>query len=521
MIIKVKLSVIITLMIFLITPSAFAYTPFWDFRQWDTPQKPIYKEYMNRFVQHRITALVLMDKSSMPPFQKEQYFLADANKYGVNVWLRTNRVTPKRGIPGLPNGTLDFALNGELQMKTLEYLDQLAALSKKFPNLKGLIIGGEEIVGAHISKKELSRWDALFYEENGFHMTGKLTNDQKMQYFDWIQRKNNLWYVKIWDYLHAKYPSLDLFIYPDKAALGEDDLTEHPRPAYWDIYDLIVTKQKKYKIISESYNINDPYGAFRTAAESAYLRDATQGKVPFYIILQCHKAKWQFTAPNNLQIQSHIFASLVNGAEGIGFWASDMDSGKDIYETNKDRWESLFHLIEKGLQFSAYENIKPDLYVLRPYYTKYLEDLQGESSMEIFSQLYMYGFSPGFILDEQARRNMLPADSKVIYIPSSYRNELPESFQNLKTRGYEVFRNDTFDHFKERYNVLISPAIKYSSSISKERINMLLSPKAILLHNPYKKKVTLDINFMEKNLKITLFPESLIILDSLTMYNFL
>ena len=249
MIIKSKLSVIITLMIFIIIPSAFAYTPFWDFRQWDTPQKPIYKEYMNRFVQHKITALVLMNKSSMPPFQKEQYFLADANKYGVNVWLRTNRVTPKRGVPGLPNGTLDFALNSDLQIKTLGYLDQLAALSKKFPNLKGLIIGGEEIVGAHISKKELSRWDALFYQENGFHITGILTNQQKLQYFDWIQRKNNLWYVKIWDYLHAKYPSLDLFIYPDKAALGEDDLTEHPRPAYWDIYDLIVIKQKKYKIM--------------------------------------------------------------------------------------------------------------------------------------------------------------------------------------------------------------------------------------------------------------------------------
>jgi hypothetical protein len=508
-------------LIFHISPSAFAYTPFWDFRQWDTPQKPIYKEYMSKFAQHGITALVLMDRDSIPPFKKEQYFLADANRYGVNIWLRTNRVTPKRGIPGLPNGTLDFALNGELQMKTLEYLDQLAALSKKFPDLKGLIIGGEEIVGAHISKKELSRWDSIFYQENGFHMTGKLTNEQKMQYFDWIQKKNNIWYAKIWDYLHTKYPSLDLFIYPDKAALGEEDLTEHPRPAYWDLFELIVVKQKRYKIIAESYNINDPYAAFRTAAESAYLRDATQGKVPFHIIVQGHKAQWQFTAPNALQIQSHIFASLLNGAEGIGFWASDMDSGKDIYDTDKKRWELLFYLIEKGRQFSTYEKIKPDIYVLRPYYAKYLDDLQEASSMEIFAQLYMQGFSPGFIPDEQARRNMLPSDSKVIYIPPSYRNERPESLHNITTRGFEIFRNDTFDHFKDKYNALISPAFKYSTPSTTERIYMLLSPKAILLHNPHKKTVTLGMNFMEKNLRVRLSPESLIILDSLTINNYL
>jgi hypothetical protein len=513
--------VIILLLIFIASPSAFAYTPFWDFRQWDTPQKQIYKEYMTRFAQHGITAIALMDKNSMPPFQKEQYFLSDANRYGINVWLRTNRVTPKRGMPGFANGTLDFALNTDLQMKTLEYLDKLAALSKKFPNLKGLIIGGEEIVGAHINKKELIRWDALFYQENGFHLTGDLTNQQKMQYFDWIQRKNNLWYGKIWDYLHAKYPSMDLFIYPDKSALGEGDLSKHPRPAYWDIFELIVIKQKRFKIIAESYNIRDPYAAFRTAAESAYFRDAVQGKVPFYIIVQGHKAKWQFAAPNMMQIQNHIFAALVHGAEGIGFWASDMDSRRDIHDINKKRWESLFHLIEKGRQFSTYEKIKPDIYILRPCYTRYLKDSQEETSMAIFAQLYMQGFSPGFITDEQARRNILPADNKVIYIPPSYSSERPESLHNIAARGFEVFQNNTIDYFKDRYAALISPAFNSSPSLSKERIHILLSPKALLLYNPYRKTVIVGINFMEQNLRVDLLPGSSIILDPLTMPNYL
>jgi hypothetical protein len=460
MIRRAKLSVMITLLIFHISPSAFAYTPFWDFRQWDTPQKAIYKEYMHKFAQHGITALVLMNRNSMPPFKKEQEFLTDANRCGVNVWLRTNRVTPKRGIPGLPNGTLDFALNGDVQMKALEYLDQLAELSKKFPNLRGLIIGGEEIVGAHIGRKELSRWDRVFYQENGFHITGELTNEQKMQYFDWVQRKNNLWYAKIWDYLHAKYPSLDLFIYPDKAAFGEGELSEHPRPAYWDIFELIVVKQKRYKIIAESYNISDPYAAFRTAAESAYLRDAIQGEVPFYIIVQGHKAQWQFTAPNLSQIQSHIFAAVVNGADGIGFWASDMDNKKDIHDISKKRWESLFYLIEKGREFSGYGKIKPDIYVLRPCYSKYVGDAKEESSLDIFAQLYMRGFSPGFILDEQARRNMLPADSKIIYIPSSYRHERPKALHNIIASGFDVFQNDTVDHFRAKYHALIAPAYR-------------------------------------------------------------
>jgi hypothetical protein len=521
MIKKTGLSVLIMLLIFHVSSPALAYTPFWDFRQWDTPQKPIYKEYMNRFAQHGITALVLMDNNSLPPFKKEQSFLADANRYGVNVWLRTNRVTPKRGIPGLPNGTLDFALNKDLQMNTLEYLDQLAALSRKFPNVKGLIIGGEELIGAHISAKELSRWDTVFFQENGFHATGKLADEQKVQYFDWIQNKNNLWYAKIWDYLHAKYPSLDLFIYPDKAAFGEGNLSEHPRPAYWDIFDLVVTKQKRFRIIAESYNIGEPYTAFRTAAESAYFRDMLQGKVPFYIIVQGHKALGQYTAPVGSQIQSHIFASLVNGAEGIGFWASDMDRGKDIHDTNKTRWEALFNLIEKGRQFSAYEKIKPDIYVLRPYYSKYLKDFKVESSMDLFARLYMQGFSPGFILDEQARRNMVPADGKVIYVPPSYRNERPEALHNILESGTEVFLNDTFEDFIGQYNILISPSFKSLSSEVKENICILLSPKAIFLQNQNNITVTVDMIFMEKNIRITLSPKGCIILDSIVMNDYL
>lgn len=458
-----------------------------------------------------------MNRYSMPPFKREQDFLADASRFGVNVWLRTNRVTPKRGIPGRPNGTLDFALDKDLQARTLKYLDQLAALSLKFQNLKGLIIGGEELVGAHITKKELRRWDNLFYLENGFHATGKLTEAQKIQYFDWIQQKNNLWYAKIWDHLHAKYPSLDLFIYPAVEAFGEGKLSKHPRPAYWDIFDLIVIKKKKFKIIAGSYNINNPLGAWRTAAESAYIRDAIQGNVPFYIIVQGHKTQGQLREPGSLQMESHIFAALLNGASGIGFWASDMDSRKDIYYTDRKRWEMLFHLIEKGRQSAGYRKIKPDIYVLRPRYTGYVADSPMESSLDIFARLYMRGFFPGFILDEQAQMKMLPGESKVVYIPSSRGHERSASLHHLAESGMQIYQNGTLEHFMNINHELISPSFPSVSSGSNQGVHVLPAPESVLLYNPGNKNISVNMLFMGKYLRIPMSPESLVLIDAHSM----
>ena len=515
------MSVMILVWIVLIPSTALPYTPFWDFRQWDTPEKPIYREYMTRFARHGITALVLMSRDSLPPFQRERAFLADAEKYGVNVWLRTNRVTPKRGIPGQPNGTLDFALDKDLQARTLKYLDQLASLSLKYQNLKGLIIGGEELVGAHITKKELCRWNEVFYRENGFQATGKLTQAQKIQYFDWIQQKNNLWYARIWDYLHAKYPSLDLFIYPHSEAFGEGKLSKHPRPAYWDIFDLIVIKKKKFKIIAESYNISNPLGAWKTAAESAYIRDAVQGHVPFHIIVQGHKTQGQLHEPGRFQIESHIFAALVNGASGIGFWASDMDSKKDIYDTDRKRWEMLFCLIERGRQYAGYRKIEPDVYVLRPRYTGYVADAPTESSLDIFARLSMRGFFPGFILDEQARMKMLPGSSKVVYIPASRGPERPDALLHLAESGMQIYQNGTLEHFVDVYHAFRSPFFPSVSSGANNSIHVLLGPEAVLLYNPEHKSTVLSMLFMGKYLNIFLSPESLILIDAHSMEKYL
>lgn len=518
---SIALLVMITLVIFISSPDALSYTPFWDFRQWDTPQKPIYREYMSRFAQQGITALVLMNKDSLPPFDKEQKFLADAGRFGVNVWLRTNRVTPKRGIPGRPNGTLDFALDADLQQRTLKYLDNLAALSMKYPQMKGLIIGGEEIVGARISTAELSRWDSLFYHENGFHMTGTLTSEQKMQYFDWVQRKNNLWYAKIWDYLHTKYPSLNLFIYPDSEAFGEGKLSKHPRPAYWDIFDLIVIKKKKFKIIAPSYNIRSPLGAWKTAAESAYLRDAVQGHVPFHVIVQGHKTEGQRHEPTGSHIESHIFAALVNGASGIGFWATDMDNKKDIYDTNRNRWETLFRLIETGRQYAGLRKIEPDVYVLRPRYTAYVADTQTESSLDIFAELYRGGFFPGFILDEQARMKLLPTGRKVVYIPASRGHERPDALHHLVENGMRISQNDTIEHFMKVHHGLISQSVASLAAGAKERIHVLSAPVSLLLCNPGNQSITLSIIFMGTFLQIPMSPESLVFIDVHSMEQYL
>ncbi|MBI4644541.1 MAG: hypothetical protein HY743_12640, partial [Deltaproteobacteria bacterium] len=123
------------------------FRPWWDFRQWGMVAAPperarIYLDYMDQFQRQGITVLMLNNPKSLPPFTPEQRFLADAAKRGIKVWLRTNRVSPKGGIPGVPNTTLDFALNPDIQKQTLDYLLAMAKLSTEFPNVVGLIIGG-------------------------------------------------------------------------------------------------------------------------------------------------------------------------------------------------------------------------------------------------------------------------------------------------------------------------------------------------------------------------------------------
>lgn len=513
--------------LFLFTGQAVdAYNPFWDFRHWDSPNQPIYKDYMKEFTKHGITALILINKETSPPFERVQRFLKDANKDGINVWVRTNRVTPKRGIPGMPNGTLDFALNKDIQGQVLEYLDQLAALSQKYPNMKGLIIGGEELIGAHINNAELSRWDNTFFLENGFHMTGKLTDSEKLVYFDWIQEKNNLWYAKMYDYIHKRYPSLDLFIYPSTAALGESRYSAHPRPAYWDIYDLIVKKQKKYNIIAESYNINHKYEAFLTGSESAYLRDATNKTVQIFIIHQSHIARGQSYAPKISQIYGHIFASLVNGANGVGFWATDFNTGKDIYYTNRERWELLFDAIEKGRTFSKFEKIIPNIYILKPRYSKYFNDV-NETSLDAFAELYRKGFFVGFVTGEQAKNGILPQNAKIYYVPAAYKYEQPEALKNIEASGKKIIYNNKFDLFNKEVSLLVEPM--FNNAPSEKDVNVIISPHAVLLPNSLEKVVTIHIRFSNRNIykpfseadvKVKMAPDSVIVLDATNIDSF-
>jgi hypothetical protein len=513
-------------MLFIAYPSQ-AYTPFWDFREWDKPNQPIYEDYMKKFAKHGITALILINKETLPPFERVEKFLADANRKGISVWVRTNRVTPKRGIPGVPNGTLDFALNKDIQVQVLEYLDQLAALSKKYMNFKGLIIGGEEIVGAHINKDELLRWDNVFYAKNGFHMTGMLTDQEKITYFDWVQEKNNLWYGKIWDYLHTKYPSLDLFIYPSRAAIGEHRYSYHPRPAYWDIYDLVINKQKKYKIIVNLYNITNKYGPFITGADTVYLRDVSKGTVPIFIVHQCHIALGESYAPKISQILSDIFASLVNGAEGIGFWPIDSNTKKDVYYTNKERWNALFNIIETGRLYSKYEKIKPNIYILKPRYTKYLTTNVNESSFDTFAGLYTMGFFVGFVLEEEAKKGILPPNANIFYIPLSYKFERPEAIENLKRSGKIIFSASEaqrdFDLFRETTKSLATPMFMSLNKETGNGINLIVSPEAVLFQNSSDELQSSIVSFLTKDvhktfsgkrIKVSLVPNSVIVVDS-------
>ena len=246
------------------------FRPFWDFRQWvwaarsDRPQ--LYQDYIQKFREHHVTILLLNNPQSLPPFTREREFLGEAGRRGLKVWLRTNRVTPKGGIPGEPNSTLDFALNAKIQKQVLEYLLALAALSEEYPAVSGLIIGGEEWVGARIDKHALARHQKVVAREMGFNPTRPLTAGQKIRYFDWLQEVQNRWYAKIWDILKVSYPHLELFIYLSEAAVCGGRWSKFSRAAYWDIYDLIVTRNRAFSVLLGSLTIEDPLQHYQTAA---------------------------------------------------------------------------------------------------------------------------------------------------------------------------------------------------------------------------------------------------------------
>ena len=461
---RVSLSILMLCFIFCLPTISlgahkFAYSPFWDFRRWGNFNKndPLYNDAMNRFSEHDVTALVLVNKNSLPPFRRLRGFLRDACRRGVHVWIRTNRVTPKRGIPGMANGTLDFALDSTIQKESMDYLDALAALSKEFPCLTGIVIGGEEIVGAHMDKAELTRHDAFFFNENGFHLGEKLTCEQKAVFFDWVQEKNNLWYSQIWDYFHFKYPKLQWFIYPSSAALMGGRLSSYPRPAYWDLHDLIVTRSKKFAIITECYGNKSPYGAYHVASIAGYLRDLTKETVPFYILLQGHKVSGNFAVPTYSQLTAHAFAAITNGASGIGYYSIDQETGKSSYYNDMPRWSGCFETMDMGRQFYQLPEIKPTLYVLKPRYSPYWGS-EGGVVLDTYAALYRIGFAPGFILEEEAGRGNLPDIVSAYYIPESFKYEKQEALAQLMDSDKPIFfgldQAERYDQFKNKLTPL-------------------------------------------------------------------
>ena len=58
------------------------FRPFWDFRSWRrvSKQDNPYLSYMRKFSEQEVTALMLIDNNSLPPFKKEREFLADTTR---------------------------------------------------------------------------------------------------------------------------------------------------------------------------------------------------------------------------------------------------------------------------------------------------------------------------------------------------------------------------------------------------------------------------------------------------------
>ncbi len=276
----------------------------------------------------------------------------------------------------------------------------------------------------------------------------------------------------------------------------------------------MVVKQKRFKVLAESYNINDPYGPFKTAAESAYIRDAVQGQVPFYVILQAQKKRGESTEPNGLSIETHVFAAMANGAAGIGFWTFDMDSEKDIYTTDRKRWGNLFQLIERGRRFAGFERGKPDVYVLKPRYAAYGGERDVESSLDVFAQLARQGFSAGFILEEQAYRDMVPGDGEVVYVPPSYVDERPEALHALSARGVKTCRHSLVESFVSE---CIPPHVVHGLCAGAEPgsgVHVLHATQSILLHNTQQKASYADVSLLGGCLRVSLSAGSLVVIDS-------
>jgi hypothetical protein len=420
--------------------SAENFQPFWDFRYWPNRNIPIYQKYMDKFVQHRITAMILINANSLPPFSRERQFLADAARRGVKVWIRTNRVSPKRGIPDRPNSTLDFALDPAIQKETLEYLLALAALSKEYPNLTGLVIGGEEFVGQKTNEAVLPRHQPLGLRELGFSLTDNLSEAQKIRYFDWLEERNNQWYEKIWDTIKERYPKMELFIYPSEVAICGGRYSKFPRPAYWDIHDLIVNRKKYFHVIVGCYTIREDYlGSEQAAATGIYLRAATEDKVPYYLLLQAHRTKGSPRTPTPEELESQVMAAIDSGVRGVGYWPTDADTLQDISETDPRRWQAIFQAIARGAQyFSQPRPQGSGLYVVKPRYSQYWERDDGQT-IKTLAALWRAGLNPEFLLVEQILTQALPAQAKVYYLPETFKYESPQVLQKLQASGKPIF----------------------------------------------------------------------------------
>ncbi len=413
--------------------TAKSFRPFWDFRQWGEAGHPskLYLDYMNTFSRQGITALILIARDAKPPFPEVRRFLADAARQGVRVWVRTNRVSPKRGIPNRPNSTLDFVLDDALQKDTLDYLLALAALSKDYPNFAGLVIGGEELVGMRITRKVLER----------FSIKESLSDAEKIKYFDWLQDLHNAWYGRIWDTLRPQYPDLDLLIYPSSGAVCGGGLSQFPRPAYWDIYDLIVTRKKYFGIILPSYTVEDPLGSHQTAAFGLYLRAATQDLVPYYLLLQVHRTEGSRHTPTPEELQSQFLAAVESGASGVGYWPHDVDQGKkDVYETGPSRCRVVFQAMDSGSKndFRPPPRTGQGLYILKPRYSQYWRR-DNHDTLRTLASLHRAGLAPEFLLAEQIVSRPLPPQAKFFYLPETFQYESDRVFSVLLASGKPVF----------------------------------------------------------------------------------
>lgn len=383
------------------------YQPFWDFRYWRTDSE-LRKAYMEKFAKHGITAMILLQQTEVEPFTSLRSFLKLAEEMKVDVWLRTNRVTPKKGIPGLNNGTLDFALDYNIQSQVVNYLFSLGKLSEEFSCIKGIVIGGEEIVGAHITEEEFNRWSFVFQLDNGYIPEYNLDKNEidliieKKEFFDWVQKKNNDWWESLWKILDFRFPDIDFLIWPSTAALGESSLSSWPRPAYWDLYDLIVKRRTSFSVILASYNVFHKNDVSATAAQACYLRNATEGTIwstNIYMLQQSHITDGTSIPPSLEQMVSHVVEARRYGIDGIGYWAYDIPTGRDVYSVDINRWESIFEAIESGRSIIQTFDT-PKTYVRKPRYDYFLGN-RDYSSFDTFAQLHKLNLSPTFLLDEK------------------------------------------------------------------------------------------------------------------------